>query len=247
MIDGGLPTGRRRDRQVRTIRRDGSGAEVEHCRAMKHAHRLATWVGSGRRLAPDRTLTPQDAAAAVRLLGLPRLASGRASSRHEHDELSASWTTALGAGLVRVDGRTATLGQGMLLWRANTGTARRDLWLRAFCRRAGLDDPATPSGSVPPESGGGLTWQGSAAMIALRLLYEAPDGVRVPEMVGTVGQVLAAIPYADWDDENWRPDPVDGLVLLEDFGALTMPADRIALGPLGRYLADSVLLPESWG
>lgn len=241
VIDGGLPTERRRERRTRTVRRDGLVADVQRCRAIKHALRLATWIGPGRDLEPDGSLPSEDAAAAVRLLGLPRLASGRASSWHEHDELNASWATALGAGFLRQDGTRVALGQGMLLWRANSGSTRRDLWLRAFCHRTGLDDPGEPAGT-----GGGVTPQGSAAMIALRLLYEAPDGLPVPDTVGTIGEVLAAIPCSDpEDDEDVALDPVDGLVLLEDFGALAMPGDRVALGPLGRYLGDSVLYPES--
>ena len=93
---------------------------ARHCAAFTAAHRLAIWVGEGKRVTPQQVLRPVDVPAAARALDVPLPA--RIRSAADVLALHRPWTLALAVGFLRIVGGHARTGPALEQWPTPTTT-----------------------------------------------------------------------------------------------------------------------------
>jgi len=203
------------------------------CQTLAGARRLAGWVGSGRNLTARGLLRPAEAVQACRDLDIafpgPRLRSAQ-----DVMELDMYWQTALGAGLVVIDGRRAA-------------QAERDTlgaWFSAVTTLLELDEGDPCAICLIALH----TLQAAEGPLALEDCVAAIDaGINQLDLEGEAGlpcpdcgevHSLTELGYDDEEDEVGHI--VFALSLLSDFDAVKMTDEMAELTLLGRYLAQSV-------
>ncbi len=205
---------------------------ARHCEALNRAHRLATWVGEGRRVTPKQVLRPSDVPAAARVLGFR--GSSRIHTAAHVPALHRPWKVSLAIDFVQiVEGHAmagATLGQ----WPDTDDGTVCELWLTglvaAFAAGAGDEDMA-----------------GATAFSRIMLSALATDpppsvvelGERLREALNFEVADVAEPFFSSYRRKTGDPGTATSDILVE-FGAATRGGARLAMTPLGRWAVQEM-------
>lgn len=105
-------------------------AAARECTAFRAAHRLATWVGEGRRVTPRHVLRPADVPAAARALDVA--APGRVRTAADVVALHRPWRIAVTVGFLDIIDDHARPGPALIGWPDPDDEVVRGMWLAAL-------------------------------------------------------------------------------------------------------------------
>jgi hypothetical protein len=218
--------------------------------ALARARSLAAWVGQGRALTASGVLRPADAVQACRNLGID-LPGARLRSALDVWELMRDWTTAIGAGLIEIDGRRAWATPDLPGAAGSPPDPHAVLtaWLRAATVTLDLDDePCVDCLTVLHQLravAGPVTMEQLGAAVAAELGQGEPE-TPADGPCPACGQVhrdlfdLAGFLDDDEDEDDAGAHTADMVLGLLDFGAAYHDDGAVELTQLGLLLAESV-------
>lgn len=225
--------------------------------AMTDARRLAAWVGGGQEVTASGVLRPAVAVEACQQLGFELPESGKLRSAMDADELQRAWTVATAADLILVTGKRAT---------ATIPSLQDDperivtSWISTAVLPFDLpDDPCLACLSVLHELGtAGKPVETASLTAAARDALEGPFGPGSPDddicphcgqrhdtgLPDVLGGFLDFGYDIEEEAEGHVAEAVEGLLY---FGAAatgpgTTPGGTVTLTPLGRLLAEQVMM-----
>lgn len=199
---------------------------ARRCAAFAAAHRLATWVGAGKRVTTKQVLRPVDVPAAAQALGID--VPARLRSAADVVRLHRSWKVALSIGFLRIADGSARPGPALARWSDTVDDDTvRELWT------TGLEAGFAAAVPVADEPG--------AAAFARFILAVVSDDL--PTSFGDLWRgALGAIADEDTDSayrffSAWRRngDPLGVAVdTLVEFGAAEL-GPTVTITTLGRW------------
>jgi hypothetical protein len=202
---------------------DDLARSARECAALRGAAVLADWVGAGRAVTAKGVLRRADVRAAGRALGIELPEWVRSAA--DVPALHWPWTTALGAGLLSVDGGRVVPGQALAGWRSAKPDEVLELWARGFA--AAVTDLF--------DGGGEASESLEIGRLALTVLARdsVPTGVELADAVSEVVDHAGLYGTFDWGFGTRDPAEVT-VELLAAFGAVTDPPAR-RITSIGRW------------
>ncbi|WP_219413452.1 plasmid pRiA4b ORF-3 family protein [Pseudonocardia nigra] len=207
-------------------------AAARECAAFRAAHRLAIWVGEGRRVTPRHVLRPADVSAAARALGIA--APARVRTAGDVVALHRPWRIAMTVGFLDIVDSHARPGPALVSWPDADDETVRGMWLAAL--------PAALAATAPDVD------EAEATICARVLLTKlAADPEAAPDELRRFGREAVAEEhseavfrfFAGWYHLT-SPIPKT-LDCLAELGAVQLGHAGAALTPLGRWGLDELL------
>ena len=201
-------------------------AAVRECAAFRMAHRLAIWVGTGRRVTPRHVLRPAEVSAAARALGIA--APARVRTAGDVVALHRPWRIAVTVGFLDIENSHARPGPALAKWPYPDDDTVRGMWLAAL-----------PAALAATTNDVGEAQSAICARVLLAGLAANPDAT--PDELRRYGYEAVAEEHSEAVSRfftSWysvtSPVPA-ALDSLAELGAVQLGRTGRSLTPLGRW------------
>lgn len=204
---------------------------ARECAAFRTAHRLASWVGEGRRVTPRRVLRPADVAAAARAVDIA--APARVRTAADVVALHRPWRIAVTVGFLDIVDGHAQPGPALVRWPDPDDETVRKMWLAAL--------PAALAATAPGVDEADSTICARVLLTALAAYPDAtPDELRIygREAVADEHSETVFRFFTSWYQLT-SPVPA-ALDCLAELGAVQLRRAGARLTPLGRWRLDEL-------
>lgn len=207
-------------------------AAARECAAFRMAHRLAIWVGAGRRVTPRQVLRPADVPAAARALDIT--APTRVRTARDVVGLHRPWRIAVAVGFLEIEDGHVRPGPALLRWPEPDADTVRGMWLAAL--------PAALAATAPDVDEAEAA---SCARALLTGLAANPDATADElrrygyETVAQEDSQAVSRFFTSWYSLT-SPVPA-ALDCLAELGAVQLGRAGRSLTPLGRWGLDELL------
>ncbi|MGH3922746.1 MAG: plasmid pRiA4b ORF-3 family protein, partial [Pseudonocardiaceae bacterium] len=194
---------------------------------LSQAHRLATWVGEGKRVTPKHVLRPRDVPAAAQVLSIP--APARMNTAAHVPLLHRPWQVAQAVDFLRIVDGHAVAGPGLGQWPDTDEDAVCERWLTgltaAFAADASSDDGAGAA-AFSRIMLGALATDPPPSVVEL---WERAREALIFEDSYVADPYFSAYRYKHRDFFTAIPD------LLSEFGAATRDGAQLEMTQLGHW------------